>query len=183
MLDDARSRPEAARERFGIVHGPAEVGDHAPVGTPRHVAQHDGLEVAQRRGDAELEQLDGHRGVSLATGLVESPITTKRSAAPATIFSRVCAPPPPFTTQPSGAIWSAPSMARSKRSVDPNPSIGIPRARAASSVRGDVATQRMRRRRAASAGNRNATVVPVPSPTVIPLSTSSAAASAAACFS
>ena len=37
----------------------------------------------------------------------------KRSAAAATIFSRTWAPPPPFTSQPSGAIWSAPSIARS----------------------------------------------------------------------
>ena len=42
-------------------------------------------------------------------------MTTKRSAAAATIFSRVWAPPPPFTTQRSAATWSAPSTARSRR--------------------------------------------------------------------
>ena len=47
-------------------------------------------------------------------------MTTKRSAAAATIFSRVCAPPPPFTSQPSGATWSAPSIARSRRSSPSN---------------------------------------------------------------
>ena len=40
-------------------------------------------------------------------------MTTKRSAA-ATTFSRMCAPPPPFTSQPVGSIWAAPSIARSR---------------------------------------------------------------------
>jgi hypothetical protein len=39
-----------------------------------------------------------------STGFVESAMTTKRSAVAATIFSRVCAPPPPLTSQRSGAI-------------------------------------------------------------------------------
>ena len=118
-----------------------------------------------------------------STGLEESAITTKRSAAAATIFSRVWAAPPPLTSQPSGAIWSAPSMAMSKRSMRSKGSTSNPSWRAASSVRGEVATQRRRRERRASAGSRKATVEPVPSPTVMPSSTSSAAASAAACFS
>ena len=37
------------------------------------------------------------------TGFAASAITTKRSAAAATIFSRVWAPPPPLTSQPSAA--------------------------------------------------------------------------------
>ena len=40
-------------------------------------------------------------------------MTTNRAAAAATAFSRVCAAPPPFTTQPDGATWSAPSIAMS----------------------------------------------------------------------
>ena len=118
-----------------------------------------------------------------STGLLESAITTNRSAAAATIFSRVWAPPPPLTSQPSGATWSAPSIAISSRSRSANGSTAIPSSRAARSVRGEVATQRISSRRAASAGSRWATVEPVPSPTRIPSSTSSAAASAARCFS
>src|SRR3954451_16022966 len=117
------------------------------------------------------------------TGLEESAMTTNRSAAPATIFSRVCAPPPPLTSQPSGAIWSAPSMVMSNRSMLVTSSILRPSSRAACSVRGDVAAQRMSRDGLARAGSRYATVEPVPRPTVMPLSTSSAAASAAAFFS
>ena len=106
-------------------------------------------------------------------------MTTKRSAAAATIFSRVCAAPPPLTSQPSGAIWSAPSTARSSRSSSSNGSTASPSSRARVSVWSEVATQRRRRPRRASAGRKCATVEPVPSPTSIPSSTSSAAASAA----
>ena len=70
-------------------------------------------------------------------------MTTKRSAAAATIFSRVCAPPPPLTSQPSGATWSAPSIAMSSRSSASNGSTESPSSRAARSVAGEVATQRM----------------------------------------
>ena len=70
-------------------------------------------------------------------------MTTNRSAAPATIFSRVWAPPPPLTSQPSGATWSAPSMVRSNRSMLATSSILRPSSRAACSVRGDVAAHTM----------------------------------------
>ena len=45
-------------------------------------------------------------------------MTSERSAAAAANFSRVCAPPPPLTNQPKGATvtWSAPPIARSRRS-------------------------------------------------------------------
>src|SRR5579859_619829 len=117
------------------------------------------------------------------TGLEESAMTTNRSAAPATIFSLVCAPPPPLTSQPSGATWSAPSMVRSNRSMLATSSIRRPSSRAACSVRGDVAAHAISSDLLARAGSRYATVEPVPSPTVMPFSTSSAAASAATCFS
>src|SRR4051812_47266925 len=110
-------------------------------------------------------------------------MTTKRSAAAATIFSRVWAPPPPLTSQPSGLIWSAPSIAMSSRSRRSNGSTSSPRPRAATSVATDVATQRSRSPRRASAGSRCATVLPVPRPTVLRSSTTAAAASAAARFS
>src|SRR5579875_1666632 len=120
---------------------------------------------------------------SACTGVVESAITTNRAAAAATIFSRVWAPPPPLTSQPSGAIWSAPSIAMSSRASSPNGSTGRPSASAARSVAGEVATQRSASRRRARTGSSRATVEPVPSPTAMPLSTSSAAAAAARPFS
>src|SRR5262245_16978203 len=113
-------------------------------------------------------------------------MTTHRSAAAATAFSRVCAAPPPFTSQPDGSTWSAPSTAMSNRGSAPMPakdSTCNPRSRAAVSVATEVATQRRSRPRDARAGSRNATVEPVPSPTVMPFSTSRAAASAATRFS
>src|SRR5262245_29558118 len=113
-------------------------------------------------------------------------MTTNRSAAAATAFSRVCAAPPPFTSQPDGSTWSAPSTAMSNRGSAPMPakdSTCNPMSRAAVSVATEVATQRRSRPRDARAGSRNATVEPVPSPTVMPFSTSRAAASAATRFS
>ena len=59
-----------------------------------------------------------------------------------------------------GAIWSAPSIARSRRSTSAASSTRRPSARAASSVATDVATQVMSTPRAAIAGSRNATVEP-----------------------
>ncbi len=108
---------------------------------------------------------------------------TKRAAAAATTFSRVWAAPPPFTSQPSGATWSAPSTARSRRSSSSNGSTGSPSSRASVSVWSDVATHRNASPRRASAARKWATVEPVPSPTTIPSSTSSAAASPARRFS
>ena len=114
------------------------------------------------------------------TTLESSAMTTKRSAVAATIFSRVCAAPPPLTSQPSGAIWSAPSIAMSSRSTSSNGTTFNPSALAASSVAGEVATQVRSSPRSASAGSRNATVEPVPNPTLIPDATNAAAHSAAA---
>src|SRR5258708_3872236 len=117
------------------------------------------------------------------TGLEESAMTTKRSAAAATIFSRVCAPPPPLTSQPTGSTWSAPSMARSSRSTSVKGRTSSPTAAPSSSVAGEVATHVMSSRRTPRAGTSSATVDPVPRPTHIPFSTSAAAVSAAARFS
>ncbi len=70
-------------------------------------------------------------------------MTTKRSAAAATIFSRRWAPPPPLISQPSGVTWSVPSIAMSRRFSSLNSSTGMPSSRACSSVATEVATQRM----------------------------------------
>ena len=111
-------------------------------------------------------------------------MTTKRSAAAATIFSRRWAAPPPLISQPSGVTSSVPSIAMSSRASSLNSSTGMPSSRACCSVATEVATQRIPLSpRLARAGSRKATVEPVPSPTVIPSSTSSAAASAATRFS
>ena len=82
-------------------------------------------------------------------------MTTKRSDEAATTFSRVCAAPPPFTIQPSGAIWSAPSIG----DVEPGDSLErldgeTERSAPAPRCRTDVATQRSVRPRAARAGRR-----------------------------
>ena len=95
---------------------------------------------------------------SRSTSLSEETMTTKRSAAAATIFSRVCAAPPPFTSQPSGATWSAPSTASRGGRASRMRSTVRPSSRAACSVSSDVATQRMSSSRAASAGRKYATV-------------------------
>ena len=81
-------------------------------------------------------------------------MTTKRADAAATTFSRVCAPPPPLITHPSGATWSAPSMAMSSASSASKGSTVSPSSPARCSVAGEVATQRRRSPRAASAGSR-----------------------------
>src|SRR3954453_20484930 len=128
----------------------------------------------------------GTGGASRSTSLSEETITINRSAAARTAFSRVWAAPPPFTSQPDGATWSAPSIATSSRAsaiAPPNGSTLMPRSRAMCSVAAEVATQRRSSPRAASAGSRYATVEPVPRPTVMPSSTSCAAASAASFFS
>src|SRR5258705_5769929 len=99
----------------------------------------------------------GTGGRNVATGLVESAMTTNWADAAATILSRVCAAPPPVISQPSGAIWSAPSMVTSSWLIVPKGSTDRPNSRAACSVRGDDATHRIASRRRASAGNRYAT--------------------------
>ena len=93
-------------------------------------------------------------GPSASTTLSDEAMTTKRAEAAATTFSRVCAPPPPLMTQPSGATWSAPSMAMSSASRVSNGSTTSPSSSARCSVAGEVATQRSVRRRCASAGSR-----------------------------
>ena len=89
------------------------------------------------------------------TSLFEETITTKRSAAAASAFSRVCAPPPPLTSQPDGAAWSAPSIVRSRSwsgaSGPMNDWTSIPSSRAARSVAGELVTHRTSSRHTARA--------------------------------
>src|ERR1700691_4425198 len=118
-------------------------------GTSRSEAGSTRRKVARSPNDSSSR---GTGACRAGTGLGEAAITTKRSAPPAPIFARVWAPPPPLINQPSGAIWSAPSMVMSNRSMLVTSSIRSPSSRAACSVRGDVAAQTMDRDRLARAG-------------------------------
>ena len=185
-----RGRPprggrQPRREPDRIADLAAVVGDQAAVGRRRRAfAQRGVAELAQGRRQPEARAAragSGRRAPS--TGFEESAITTNRSAAAATIFSRVWAPPPPLTSQPSGAIWSAPSIAMSSRSsrverLDREPELagrllGRDRGRDAA----DLELARGERRQQVGDGRAR------PSPTSIPSATSSAAASAARRFS
>ena len=161
------------------------VGDHAAVGRgvgalaerPRRRAR-----AGSRRARSGAARAGSGRR-SRSTGFDESAITTKRSAAAATIFSRVWAPPPPLTSQPSGATWSAPSIAMSSavervERLDREPELarlllGRDRGRDAA----DLEAARGERRQQVGDGRAGA------EPDGIPSATSSAAASAASRFS
>ena len=137
---------EARRERGRVADRSVVVGDDAAVGAARHVAQRHRAEVAQGRRQSELEQLERDRCVQRGDRSSSSRRSRRSaSAAAATIFSRVCAAPPPFTSQPSGAIWSAPSIVMSRWSSVANGSTAdAERARPRTRCAGDVATQRDR---------------------------------------
>ena len=138
------------------------VGQDATIGRAGGVAQHGAraTRAAWQPGRRQAARA-GTGGRRCATGLSDDTMTTKRSAAAATIRSRVCAPPPPLTSQPAGSTWSAPSMARSRRSMSrERPHVEPVPASASSSVAGEVATQVMSRPRRPSAGTSSATVVP-----------------------
>ena len=145
MGGDARVGLEPGGERGRVADLAAVVGDHAAVGAAGDVAQLDlGAEPGEGRAQAEGEAAPAApAALSASTGLLESAMTTKRSAAAATIFSRRWAPPPPLISQPSGVTWSVPSIAMSSRSSSLNSSTGMPSSRACSSVATEVATQRM----------------------------------------
>ena len=111
-----------------------------------------------------------------STSLSDETITTKRSAAAATIFSRVCAPPPPFTIQPSrgdliGAVHR--EVEPHGRVVPPSSTTSEAEPAGTVSVAGDVATQGDRARAPRTASTKRDAVEPVPRPSTIPLSTSS----------
>ena len=152
VVDDAGVGCSRAASRIGSPTSPQVVGDHAAVGgRAGALAQLDRVaELAQGRRRARSACSSSGIGAAISsTGFDESAITTKRSAAAATIFSRVWAPPPPLTSQPSGAIWSAPSIAMSSRSSRLERLDRDARARApARSVATEVATQRIARGRA-----------------------------------
>jgi hypothetical protein len=110
--------------------------------------------------------------------LSEEAMTTKRWAAAARIFSRVCAAPPPLISQPVESIWSAPSIARSSLPAASSERTRSPFAAAARSLAGDAATKTASGRASASTSMSRLTVEPLPSPTTIPGSISRAASRA-----
>ena len=185
-----RARPRPAWRRAT----PRAPPDRRPApGSPRSHPRRGWGDVTQRhlpecvawwRAARTRSSSSGTGGWMRATGLDESAMTTKRSAAAATIFSRVCAAPAAFH-QPAvrgdlvravdGHVESIDAIER----LDSATRDHVPLRRSAARWRRSAC----RSDRRASAGSRNATVVPVPSPSVMPSSTSSAAASAASLFS
>ena len=116
VVDDARAGRQPGRKQDRIADLAEVVGDHAVVGrVGGALAEHRVAELDQVAARPKRCSSSGIGAAISSTGFEESAMTTKRSAAAATIFSRVWAPPPPLTSQPSGAIWSAPSIAMSRR--------------------------------------------------------------------
>ena len=137
MFDDAGGAREPRRHRVGVLDLAQIVRDDAAVRASWNVAQPHPPQPRERRREAVLEELERDRRDSRSTVLFEPTMTTNRSAAAARAFSRVWAAPPPLTSQPDGATWSAPSIARSTRAGAPGPlndSTLIPKSRAARSV-------------------------------------------------
>ena len=152
-------------------------------GTSRRVTVSSDRKVAARPNSINSK---GTGGVNAGTNLSADTMTMNASAAAATLFSRVCAAPPPLMIQPCGSTWSAPSIAMSRWSTPSTPvkdSTRSPKARAACSVRIEVATHTMSSCRSLRTSSRCATVDPVPKPTRMPSVTKAAASSAAARFS
>ena len=58
MLDDTDGRREPQRERLRVVELGGVVGDHAAVRASRDVAQPHGAQPLERRGEPELEELE-----------------------------------------------------------------------------------------------------------------------------
>ena len=114
MLDDARLRAEPAR--------PARAGRRPARGSRRSGRRRGSwAHRAARPGRAPPACVCTANGTSSSgTGarqprdelLLRDDHDEPRAAA-ATIFSRVCAAPPPLISQPCGSTWSAPSIARS----------------------------------------------------------------------
>ena len=157
VVDDARGGREARGEGLRVVDVTGEVGDDAAVGAARDVPQLDRPEPSQRRGQAVLEQLERDRRADPLDELVRGDDDDEALGRRGDELLAGVGRSPPFTSQPDGATWSAPSMATSSRDGASGPakgSTGIPSSRAACSVAGEVATQRSSSLRAASAGSR-----------------------------
>ena len=119
---------EPVGQRARIVEGAEVVGDHAAVGRRRRARAAPAPRPAAAAWPARRSSAArvAPAAPSASTTLSDEAMTTKRAEAAATTFSRVCAPPPPLMTQPSGATWSAPSMAMSSASSVSNGSTTSP---------------------------------------------------------
>jgi hypothetical protein len=111
-------------------------------------------------------------------------MTTKRSAAVATTFSRVCAPPPPLDQPPRGrhlvgSVEGKIEAIEAGEGADVQPEL----ARRLLDLRRGGHVNDPVHHTSSEDGQQPSTVEPVPRPTRIPSLTSAAPASAAACFS
>ena len=120
MLHDPGRGAEQGGEPGWVVDLALVVGQHAPVGVAG--AWRTTAEARDRRvaSSPKAKSSRGTGGAKRWTNLFEETITTNWSAAAATIFSRVWAPPPPLTSHPDGSTWSAPSIAMSSREMPSN---------------------------------------------------------------
>src|SRR4029453_5627390 len=62
VLDDADGVGEPPRQFPGVLEVGRVIGDHPPVGASRHVPEADGSKAAERGAEAEVRQLERHRG-------------------------------------------------------------------------------------------------------------------------
>ena len=150
MLDDPRDWASRSASAAGSSTGPTQSASTPPSGVEgasRSLASPSLSSVAASPNETSSSGIGGR---SRSTSLSEETITTKRSAAAATIFSRVGA----ATTlhEPGvGRELVGPSTATSRAWRLPSSATSSsPTARAAVSVSGDVATQRRSRLREAS---------------------------------
>src|SRR5258708_5488415 len=124
------------------------------------------------------------RSPTRVESLVSSTMMTFFFAAKFTIFSRVCAAPPPLTRSSAALTSSAPSTLTSMDHGPSSPSRGMPQRVASARVSSDVGTPVTRspaRTRSASSSTKRRAVEPLPRPMIPPLAgTSSRAARAAA---
>jgi hypothetical protein len=113
-----RVEPRGQRGRILDAAEPCIEDAIAQLGTPSRCVTR--APIASRRprtsGSASSITSAGTGNVSprFRTSFVSSTRTTKRAADAATIFSFVCAPPPPFMRSSAGVTSSAPSTARSR---------------------------------------------------------------------
>jgi hypothetical protein len=89
VLDDPDRRREPGGQLFGVVELAQEVGDDATVGTERDITKPYIAKPVKRCAEPVLQQLERDRRRQPLHDLSEETITTKRSAAAATAFSRV----------------------------------------------------------------------------------------------
>jgi hypothetical protein len=127
-----RGRIGDRAKRASRMRLPSSVTKGTPCDSRRVTAPPSASSRARTSGSASSSTSTGTGKVSPSrrTSLVSSTSTTKRAADAATIFSFVCAPPPPFMRSSEGATSSAPSTARSSTGASPSVRTSSPPVRA-----------------------------------------------------